>query len=152
MKAALKFYWPLLALMIPQVLFAAYLMVLDQPQCTHLFGWSVSLLALGLFCFIMPFTVAVGSGYLAYISYLALRSGRFPPEGVPGFKARKVVYGVKAKVLSGLGLALPVLAVVIIWLGFAAYLAITQGQGFEHLQDVLAQECGQPEPLQPGLK
>ncbi|AWL10700.1 hypothetical protein HMF8227_00192 [Saliniradius amylolyticus] len=141
MKAVVKFYWPLLLLIALQLGFTGYLMILHRPECEPLFGVNTLVLAMLMYCYLLPATVFLGAGYMSYISYESLKSGQFPPAGMPGFKGRKVTTGAKARVLAVAGMLSPALALVVIGLGIQSYNALVGDQGLDGLQANIEQAC-----------
>lgn len=134
MKPLIRFYWPLLLLILLQVVFTGYVMGLDSPENESIFGHSVAFLSLLMFCFLMPATVMMGACYLGYISYLSLKCGQFPPPDVPGFTNSKVKTGLTARLIACLGLLMPVLSVGLLWLGIESYSAIVADQHIQAIQ------------------
>lgn len=141
MKRSLIFYWPLLFLLAVAIAFAGYSGYLEEPECSRIAGVNVALLGLLVFCFVLPAIVAVVTGYGAYIGFLALRSGRFPPAGIPGLERKKVRYGDRAKALSVVALLTPVLAMVILWSGITSFDAIAGQRSLGQMQDRIESEC-----------
>lgn len=144
MIQGIKFYLPLLALMLIAVFFSEYVAFLDNPECTFLFGVNVSVLGLLVFCFLLPGTFAVGSLYLLSFSLKTRGRDHYPPSNIPWIGAFKKRSGVQAKIPKALGYVFPVVSVWMVWLGVSAYIEIADGRTLSEIGAAVASTCELP--------
>ncbi len=83
MIRTIKFYFPLLILLLILVVGSVFLKFLENPGCTYFFGINASLGALLLACFLAPATFTTASLYLFYFSLKSRGQNFYPPENIP---------------------------------------------------------------------
>jgi len=141
----IRFYWPILVLLIVITGFSIYLKTVPDTHCHFLFGQSVELLGLYQISYALPGLFLVFSFYTFVFGWYGLKQGRFPPEGFPVF-ARKTSYGLSAKVTSIAGLLFPVFAAYLLYLGIESMHSITKDRSHTEMNQVVVQQCSHNPP------
>jgi hypothetical protein len=140
MLRVIKFYWPVLLLLILITGFTACLEIIPASECHSVFGLSTELLALYQITYALPGLGFIFSIYTFIFGIYGLKQGKYPPEGFPIY-ARKTTYGLPAKIISISGILLPVFAVFLIYLGVQSVNSITKGRSHSEINQVILQKC-----------
>lgn len=141
MIRGLKFYFPFLLPLLLAVTFTSYLVFVESPECTYLFGLSVSLLALLQFCYLLPATLFVGSLYLLYFSYKSVGHDSYPLPNTPWIGLLKLRSGWQAKLSRYFGFILPIFFVWLLWLGNTSFDAIAKGRTISEMAVAISASC-----------
>lgn len=140
MLRVLKFYWPVLIVLILITGFTAYLEITPDPECHFILGQSAELFALYQISYVLPGLVFIISIYTFIFGIYGLKQGKYPPEGFPVF-FRKTRYGLSAKLISITGLLLPIFALLLIYIGVQSVNSITKGRSHSEINQAIDQEC-----------
>ena len=140
MLRVIKFYWPVLVVLILITGFTVYLKIISNIDCHFIFGQSVELLALYQISYALPGLIFIFSVYTFVFGIYGLKQGKYPPDGFPIY-ARKTSYGLSAKLINLTGLLLPIFAIFLIYLGIQSVNSIANGRSHSEINHAVYTKC-----------
>lgn len=127
-RAALRYYFPIIAVLILFVIFAAVFKTIDSQTCTRIAGINSAFIFLIFFVYVIPLTILIGSLWLSFYGFKILKYKYYPPISIPVFKDTEATVSKRSKIKGIFYLLSPFYCVWIVYLGYTSYTDLMNGK------------------------